>query len=66
MYVTLKCRNWRVFKPRPFVASLLPAGRKFCKITKPAPEKIVGREKLAAVWPPFLARSGLKQAEKNI
>jgi hypothetical protein len=34
--------------------------------SKPAPEKTVGREKLAAVRPPYFAKSGRKPAEKNI
>jgi hypothetical protein len=46
---------------------LLPAGRKFCKITQNRPlKKVLGRENLTAVRPPFLDKSGRKPAEKNI
>jgi len=48
-----------------FSFSLLPAGRKFCKITQNRPQKKAGgREKLAAVRPPIFAKSGRKAAEK--
>jgi hypothetical protein len=46
--------------------TLLPAGRKFCKITQNrSQKKIVGREKLAAVRLPFLAKSGRKTGRKK-
>jgi hypothetical protein len=45
--------------------TLLPAGRKFCKITQNRPnKKMIGRENLAAVRPPILDKSGRKAAEK--
>jgi hypothetical protein len=45
--------------------SLLPAGRKFCKITQNRPKKESNWQgKLAAVRPPFLDKSGRKAAEK--
>jgi hypothetical protein len=46
---------------------MLPAGRKFCKITKNRPKKENDWPgKLAAVRLPILDKSGRKPAEKNI
>jgi hypothetical protein len=56
-----RAQLWRVFK------SLLPAGRKFCKITQNRPKKEIDWPgKKAAVRPPILDKSGRKPAEKNI
>jgi hypothetical protein len=45
---------------------LLPAGRKFCKITQNRPKKEIGWPgKMAAVRPPILDKSGRKPAEKK-
>jgi hypothetical protein len=42
--------------------SLLPAGRKFCKITQNRPnKKLNARENLAAVRPPILDKNGRKK-----
>jgi hypothetical protein len=46
--------------------ALLPAGRKFCKITQIRPKKEnEWPGKLAAVRPPILDKSGRKPAEKT-
>jgi hypothetical protein len=46
--------------------TLLPDGRFSGQITQNRPEKnISGREKLMAVRPPILLKSGREQAEKN-
>jgi hypothetical protein len=42
-----------------YFVPLLPAGRKFCKITQNRPSK------LATIWPPCLGKSGRKAAEQN-
>jgi hypothetical protein len=45
--------------------TLLPAGRKFCKITQNRPKKEDGWPgKFAAVRPPFFDKSGRKPAEQ--
>ena len=48
------------------LVTLLPGGRKFCKITQKGPLKIfLGRGKLGAVsvWPQILTKSGRKGPE---
>ena len=47
-------------------STLLPGGQKFCKITQRGRKHIsVGCGILVAVWPPILAESGSKGAEKH-
>jgi hypothetical protein len=53
-----KCGGW---------TSLLPAGRKFCKITQNRPNKrMICRENLAAVRPPIFLQKRPKTGRKNI
>jgi hypothetical protein len=48
------------------VPALLPAGRKFCKLTQNWPnKKMIGRENWAAVRPQILDKSGRKPAENR-
>jgi hypothetical protein len=49
------------------IGPLLPAGRKFCKITKNRPnKKLIGWKNLAAVRPSILDKSGRKNMLREI